>query len=233
MKQELGMSVASIGNINRNKPMEYIFEKLDLFFIYLKNNKTKMFTTTDLDEFLLKNNFELTYGTIHKKLKKECGKSIGDIAKENDLELAKEGRGLVHIFQDGEKALSRYERIFSTILRNSGFVYNRSYFRDVKYSDIFNDVVVSKNSMTIDYVLIYENRKIYIELAGVLRDYERYYKDNISIGSESKEKYRKQLIRKEEILKRNNVEYYILIPQSYRTLQQIISKNNFYFIKGE
>ncbi len=233
MRRDLGLENVSVGGNDRSKSIDEILNYLDIFFKYLKINKTIAFTTTDVDEFFKENNIEITFNTVQNRLKKANLKAVRELAKENNLDLAQEGRGLVTIFSDGEKALSRYEKLFSTILRNSGFVYNKTYFRDVKYSDIFNEIEKCRNPMTIDYLLIYKGRKIYIELAGVLRDYEKSFKENKTITSESKNKYRIQLMKKEEILKRNNVEYYIVIPRTKRTLEYIISKMNLYFIKGD
>jgi hypothetical protein len=101
-------------------------------------------------------------------------------------ELQKAGNGMNYKFDDGEVTTSLYEYEFSNFLRRNGFKYGMSYFRNIYY----------------------------IELAGILgnKEYQETYKNNIPLKSKSKEEYRQKLNQKREIFERNNLEYYILLP---------------------
>jgi transcription antitermination factor NusG len=67
--------------------------------------------------------------------------------------------------------------------------------------------------MNCDYEIHFQGRIFYIELAGMLENtkHQECYKNNISINSKSKEKYRLDLIKKKTILEKENLEYYILL----------------------
>ena len=67
--------------------------------------------------------------------------------------------------------------------------------------------------MNCDYLIHIKNHDIYIEIAGVLEAYKTYFFSNKSIlNSKSKENYRKKLLKKQSMLRDNNLKYYILFP---------------------
>ena len=116
-------------------------------------------------------------------------------------------------------------------MRKLGFVYEKDYFRDIKYSELFEKI---NGWTTIDYVIRVGNRIIYIEVAGLLRDYKNFYIENREItSSKSKEKYRKTLLKKEIELIKNNAEYYFLFPDKYNNFNKIIQEEiSDVFMKG-
>lgn len=100
--------------------------------------------------------------------------------------------------------------MFSKYLKDNGFIYNKDYFRDVKYSNFINNY---NGNMNCDYVIYIGNDVLYIEIAGIIADYKTwYYEDKIISNSKSKEKYRIKLKEKEQMLKTNNLRYFILFP---------------------
>lgn len=130
-------------------------------------------------------------------------KSIG-------FDLQKEGMGLNHKFEDGEKVLSQYEFNFSNYLRDElNLKYNKDYFRDIKYRTFAKEC---KGNFNCDYIINYKVRKIYIEIAGMLPNHNNENLYNKELKSKTKEKYRKHLIYKESLLKLNNLEHYIIFP---------------------
>lgn len=67
--------------------------------------------------------------------------------------------------------------------------------------------------MNCDYVLHIGQRRIYIEVAGVIGVYKKWYLENRKLNdSISKENYRIKLGVKEKMLKDEGLEYYILFP---------------------
>jgi len=89
-------------------------------------------------------------------------------------------------------------------------LYNINYFRNIKYSTIDKTYT---GRMDCDYKILYNNRIIYIEIAGLLDQYKTWFLSNKSItNSKSKEEYRIKLVQKEKMLADNNTEYFILFP---------------------
>lgn len=137
--------------------------------------------------------------------------SIHDVLSKYGCKLQSAGNGMNHLFEDGEKVVSRYEYDFSSYLRKNGFVFGKSYFRDVYYKDLDGEY---NGTMTCDYKIIFNDKIVYIELAGILgnKKHQEAYINNIVIKSKSKEEYRQKLNRKREMFERNGLEYYILLP---------------------
>lgn len=136
------------------------------------------------------------------------------------------GIGVNTIFSDGEKTVSSYECEFSNFLRDSGFIYNKNYFRNVYYKTLDDKYKGNKNC---DYLIKFKNHDLYIELAGILgnKEDEIAYLNNNIIKSKSKEKYRLGLNEKKDILERNNLNYYILLKSDMTidTYEKIIKEN--------
>ena len=117
---------------------------------------------------------------------------------------------LSHKFDDSEIATSQFEYMFSSYLRKIGLVYDVDYFRNVRYSIFCDDYEGTKDC---DYVINYNNKTIYVEIAGILGQYKPfYYEDKPITSSKSKEKYRQKLKEKEQFLITNNLIYFILFP---------------------
>lgn len=153
--------------------------------------------------------------------------TLADVLSDKGISLGKQGRGINHIFDDGEHTFSVYEYIFSHYLRKCGLKYDKDYVRDIKYSDFVQSY---EGNMNCDYVICIDDRKIYIEIAGVLDNYKKwYYQDREMTDSESKELYRLKLKEKEKMLSTEGLEYYILFPcdLSRRTLDVILTSENY------
>lgn len=136
---------------------------------------------------------------------------LNDLVKKYGCELQQAGNGLNYEFEDGEKTVSKFEYDFSNFLRNNGFVYSKDYFRNIYYKKLDSKY---NGNMNCDYMIVLNNHKVYIELAGILgnKTYQDAYRNNIPIKSKSKELYRQKLYQKRDIFERNNLEYYILLP---------------------
>lgn len=136
---------------------------------------------------------------------------LNDILVKYGCKLQAAGNGMNYIFQDNEKVVSRYEYDFSLFLRSHGFEFGKTYFRNIYYKTLDKEY---RGSMTCDYKIIFENKIVYIELAGILgnKEYQDAYLNNTVIKSKSKEEYRQKLNKKREIFERNGLEHCILLP---------------------
>lgn len=148
------------------------------------------------------------YSDVCKKLK-NC--SLREYVESLGFELQSTGNGMNHTFDDGENTVSKYEYDFSIFLREHGFEYNKTYYRNIYYKNIDSEYT---GNMNCDYCIDFNGNLVYIELAGILgnKGHQNAYRNNLEIKSKSKELYRQSLNKKREILERNNLNYYILLP---------------------
>lgn len=170
-----------------------------------KEEGSIVITTQDIKKY-----GEYSYDSYIKHLGQD-GTTLQEVLSSLGFELAKQGSGVTHNFPDGETTLSRHETKMSKYLRNNlGLKFNKDYVRDVLYSDF---IETYDGYMNCDYVVRWNNETIYIEIAGLLRDYKSWYYDNKELTSNSKERYRQSLGKKESMLKANSLKYYLLFPE--------------------
>ena len=167
-------------------------------------------------------NLDITKFRRHCKLENT---TLNDIVKLYGCELQRAGNGMNHKFEDGEFTVSKYEYDFSQFLRENGFEYDKTYFRNIYYKTLDNEYA---GNMNCDYCVNINGHLIYIELAGILgnKEHQNAYKNNIPLKSKSKEEYRQKLNQKRDMLERNGLEYYILLPDEMNenTYKNIINK---------
>lgn len=226
MNEELGYEVLMFGGIDKKKSIDEMKLIIENFIIQLK---TPNFSSYEFNSFCKNNELNIVFQTVNARFKQELNISLREYCLENfEVCLQKAGMGTVRVFEDGEVCLSSFEYEFSEYLKEIGFTYNKDYFRGIKYSSIFKNV---KRNIDMDYY--FPEKNIVIEIAGILRDYERFFKQNKIIkSSESKEKYRKSLIEKRNILKRNDVDFYFIFPNKNKNFRNIFEKINI-FQRGE
>ena len=157
--------------------------------------------------------------------KRIYNKTLREFLYDNGYILQTPGNGMHYLFDDGEKTISSYEYLFSSILRENNLEYNKDYFRNIKYK-LIDDTY--SGEMDCDYKLNLNGKIVYFELAGILehKSHIDAYKNNYPItNSKSKEKYRLHLISKKQILEKNNLTYHILFPYEINkiNLQKILS----------
>lgn len=141
---------------------------------------------------------------------KEIDITLKEYIESLGFKLQDSGKGFNHIYSDGERVASMYEYEFSNYLRDNGLIYNKDYFRDVKYKTLTTKY---KGNMNCDYEIHFQGRIFYVELAGILGNvgHEKCYRENMPINSKSKEKYRLDLMKKRTIFAQESLEYYILL----------------------
>jgi hypothetical protein len=222
MNEELGYKILTKGGIDKKKSLVEIKEIISIFF---ENLNSKNFSRKEFNMFCEKNNLQITFQTVENRLRKEEGISFRNYSSENfGIFLQEAGRGIIRTFPDGEKCLSDFEFIFSSYIRNIGFKYNKDYYREIKYSELFSNV---KRNIDMDYY--FPEYNLVIEIAGILRDYERFFIENEKIkSSKSKEEYRLSLLEKKEILETNGVIGYFIFPNKYKKFENIINETNIF-----
>lgn len=115
--------------------------------------------------------------------------------------------GLTYYTDDGELCRSIHEIEYTNFLHNElNLKYNSDYYRDVQYKT-FSDC---KTKINCDYVIQYNDKKYYIEIAGMLytdKDLLKKY------DADRKESYRLKTIQKIDIFKKSNVNYLFIYQQ--------------------
>lgn len=215
MKLDLGLDI--LGENMIGKHIE--FSELKLILLQVCNviinsdiNKTTI-TTTDIS-----NNCPVNFGTID-RIFKNNNTSVREFLETNGFKYQKAGNGYVYKFEDGEIVKSSYELKFSNKLRELGYKYNNTYFRDIRYKTFINDYF---GLLDCDYEIHIDNKIIYIEVAGMLRDYkDRWKNPELITNSKSKKKYAEKLNIKEKMLKDNSLEYHILFPSDLKNLDDL------------
>jgi len=206
MKEELGLEI--VGQNLREKERSIFTIKRDIVklcaFVLEKENRI-IITRKDWNKL---DNIA-SFASCNKWFT-DNGSSVREFINSIGFEFLEAGRGLNYFFEDdNEEVKSQYELEFSKFLRKLNLKYNIDYMKNVRYSSFIKNY---KGQLDCDYVINYKNRIIYVEIAGMLRDYKQWYLDNIPLNSKSREKYRLKLMEKEKMLKENNLEYYILFP---------------------
>ena len=204
MKAELGLEIIQLKTV----PLSHdkFVENVNYIKSYIVSNNKDFVTEEEIDS--LKETYN--YVCLNKYTNDNYGLSFAEYCKTVGIQMGQRGLGVKYTFDDGEETTSQFEYLLSNYLRSNGFKFNEDYFRDIKYKDL--DPLYD-GAMNCDYKVCIDDSVVYIELAGVIRDYkEWYYSDKTITNSKSKEKYRVKLKRKEEILKRNNLIYFILFP---------------------
>ncbi|MSS38930.1 hypothetical protein FYJ37_00830 [[Clostridium] scindens] len=206
MKQALGLEI----NIESMMDKQLSKEEFDNMIVdickFVHDEGRDFITTREIDENANWSNM----CTLRRMADKYYNCKVQDLLEKHNITLGKQGCGINFDFGDGEHITSQFEYMFSKYLRDCGLTYNVDYFRDVKYSTFIPEY---KNNMNCDYVIHINGKTIYIEIAGILAEYKTwFYADRPISRSNSKEKYRLKLKKKEEMLKSHGLVYFILFP---------------------
>ena len=184
--------------------------------------KTEGRTTVMYPDF--KENIDIEISTIRRHCELD-GTTLNKLVEKYGCKLQQAGNGLNHTFSDGERIVSKYEYDFSNFLRTHGLNFNVDYFRNIPYKSIDSSY---SGKMNCDYLIIFNNKKVYIELAGILgnKGHQEAYRNNTPIKSKSKELYRQKLYQKRDIFERNGLDYYILLKDEMNeeTYRNILNK---------
>lgn len=206
MKEELGLIIVGA---DVNELMRPIWQ-LEKDIIKLCNNIKRDENRTIITYDDINNcDFTMNRQTYDKLFRDKLGMTLREYLQSIGFELMKSGSGLVKHYEDGEITSSQFEYAFTNYLRTNKFGFNSDYHRGVRYKTFVDNY---SGLMDCDYVIKYKGRLIYIEIAGLLRDYKEWYLNDKPLNSKSKEKYRLKLKKKENMFKEYGLEYYILFP---------------------
>lgn len=131
--------------------------------------------------------------------------------KSKGFEIKPDNWSYKYLFEDGEKVVSSYEYKVSKFLKDKGFIYNKTYFRDVLYSTFTNN----SGKHNCDYKIILNDSNFYIEVAGVIhyRDGKwREYESSYRLHND----YRNKMILKEKLLINNNCNFLFIFPEDFK-----------------
>lgn len=118
-----------------------------------------------------------------------------------------------HTFDDGERVVSTMEFDFSTYLRSIGFIYNKSYFRDVMYKTFTN----SNRKINCDYSILLSNGEfLYIEIAGMISNAMNDWRTH-NYQYKIHHNYQQKMLYKEKILIENDCKYLFLFLSEMKT----------------
>ena len=206
MKEELGLEIIQPQMIKVTQ--ESFNETIRIIKDYLEKDNRDFITRAEWSSLKFVNLYKPS--SIENYIKENFNMSLKEYMLTQGIRMGEVGEGLSHKFDDGEFVTSQFEYMFSSYIRKAGLRYNIDYFRDVKYSDFCKDYDVLMNC---DYIINYNGKTIYVEIAGIIEEYKKhYYSDNPIISSKSKEKYRQKLKEKEHLLNSNNCIHFILFP---------------------
>lgn len=205
MKKELNLPIIQENMYPKQKSIFSIKRDIVKLCAYILTTEGRI--TITQDDWKLLSDIS-SYSTCCKYLNMD-NSSIRAFIESIGFNLVESGTGYNHLFDDEELIKSQYEFFFSNYLRNKGLIFNKDYFRNVRYSSFIKNSCCKYDC---DYKIKYKNNFIYIEIAGMLRDYKEWYYENKIINNKAREAYRKKLYEKEQLLKNNNLNYYILFP---------------------
>lgn len=220
MQKELGMKIT--GKHGSILSDEDTLKEIDTICETVKNTENRTLIT--YNDFRKHGTYSdnRRYAETCRRLK-NC--SFREYIESLGYELQKAGNGMNYRFDDGELTTSLYEYDFSKFLRDNGFEYGKTYFRNIYYKKLDSEY---KGNMNCDYCIDFDGQLVYIELAGILgnKEHQDAYRNNTPLKSKSKEEYRQKLNQKREMFEHNNLEYYILLKDEMNenTYKNILNK---------
>lgn len=212
MLRDLGLPITQENMTEKQKNIEELQQDIMKMCNHIKETEGRVVINQRED---IKNyDWCSSIGTYTKLFKKHLGMTINDFIISIGFTPTESGHGMKHSFDDGEVTTSKYEFTFSSYLRKCGLKYNINYQRNVPYSDLID---YYQGKMNCDYVINIKNTNLIIEIAGMMRFYEKEYRCNQVIQkSSSKEKYRVKLLEKEQMLKNSKYAYRIIMPSDFK-----------------
>lgn len=137
-------------------------------------------------------------------------------------------KSFCYTMDSGENVRSGYEYALSAFLNSLGYLYNKDYFRDKKYSTFTN---YATGRLNCDYELHLHNGQIlYIEVAGMIhKPQDGNWREHL-YGSDIEMAYRDKMILKDFVLNDNDLEHVFLFANemsdgSYRDILRSFLRN--------
>ena len=207
MKEELGLTIVGADVNELIRPIEQLKKDIVKLCNKIKTEENRnIITYDDINDC----SFTMNRQTYDKLFREKLNMTLREYIQGIGFKLMKSGSGLVKHYDDGEITSSQFEYHFTNYLRDIiNLKFNSDYQRNIRYKTFISWY---SGLMDCDYIIKYKDKLIYIEIAGILRDYKEWYLNDKPLNSKSKEKYRLKLKDKENMFKESGVEYYILFP---------------------
>lgn len=155
MKEYLGLEIVQESMIDRNLDKSSFDKMLNDIVDFVHNDNRDFITTSEID-----NHKEwLNADSLRRTSIKYYNRPFVDLLMDNNIRLGNQGSGISFTFEDNEHTTSRYEYMFSKFLKENGFDYCKTYFRDVRYSTFIDGY---NGLMNCDYVININGEYIYI-----------------------------------------------------------------------
>ena len=211
MKKELGLEIVQEDMVSKHiEDIKLIINEIkNVCDLVHSNENREVIMTTDITKY---NKLNLSIQSFN-KICKQNNTTVRKIVESYGYKYQKEGTGMVIYYDDGEVTKSSLEYLFTNKLRELGYEYNINYFRDVRYRTFVNNY---DGLLDCDYEIHIGNKVLYIEIAGMLRDYKWKYKNPELISSKSKKRYAEKLNEKENMFIKDELNYFILFPSDLK-----------------
>lgn len=221
MKRDLGLEINTEGTRNRPITKELFDKYIDIIIETCTKYYDKIATHDIIDSI---DEIEHISCMLNYHSNILYNKTLGQLLQDKGLFVGESGKGFSYQFKDGERVRSQYEYLFSRLLRKNGFVYNIDYKRDIEYRTF----ITCDGKINCDYVIVFDDRTIYIEIPGYIYQYKVKYYNKEKISTKHKEEYKQQLLKKEQLFIDNNLEYYVLFPSdlTQENLDAIINQED-------
>ena len=177
---------------------------------WTKSKNTKHRTHISWFDIETSNEYQTTPVDRHTVLRKfkEQGKNFYQYIISKGFSFSPSSYGFTGYTEYGEMVKSTFEYDFSNFLNELGFEYNKGYYRDVMYKTFTN----ADGKINCDYMVCVEDKKFYIEIAGLLYDENELHNEL----KERKETYRLKMNKKLTYLISSNAKYLILYSKDMK-----------------
>lgn len=199
-KTELGLKATEYKTTTI--PFEDYLKILDLRLDEIKEfNKHNVLTWRDLEDNKKFKTKSIEHHTALSKFK-ENGLSFTQYINDKGFIFNPSSYGYSGQLENGELYKSKKEMDYSIFLNELGFRFGVDYFRDVMYKT-FCDGLSKNSKINCDYMINYNGRKHYIEIAGILESEESI---TTNFKQQVPNKYKDKIILKQNILKKSGVD---------------------------
>lgn len=202
MQIELGYEINQENMQTKQRPIEELVNDLrKLCEHILETENRNIISYRDIDEC----SWCLNSVTYFKLFKKHLNLTPAEYIDSIGYKSNPCGMGLNHTFSDGERITSQYEFNVSTFLRDK----NVKYIRNVKYNTFIEGYSKGKDC---DYVIYVNDLVWHVEIAGMINDKRIDVANPSSVTDKIHRKYLEDIYEKEEMFKKEELNYKILYP---------------------
>lgn len=179
----------------RPKSFEYYKDKITKALFSIKEHTGRDFVSWADIENQLYNDEPCEHKTYLKSFRNE-NVDIFAYIKSLGFQMNPSNYSHRYTFDDGERVVSTLEYDFSTYLRKLGYIYNKTYKRDVLYRNFTK----ANGKINCDYCVEVNGIKLYIEIAGIINSHQNSDWRTQTYSSKTEKDYQQKMIKKEKFL---------------------------------